>query len=205
MAHISKWYSSHWTPDGEPGSFNATIGRIICHTDAAAAAATAAAAAAAETAGRGAAAAAAAAPAQRRAPPPGPGGGTARAAAAAEGPWFGPRPGYSWVDRRGAPLAAGPPAPPPPPPAPPRPPPPAAAELAALPPGQRSMRIWARISPGMLPGTSATPESTAAAAFKHPGQQLLGAIDFTHHLKKTDFSEYVEARERQHVSLKAKS
>jgi hypothetical protein len=41
----------------------------------------------------------------------------------------------------------------------------------------------------MLPGSSATPESTAAAAFKFPAPGLVEQPDFTHHLRKTDFSE----------------
>jgi hypothetical protein len=109
-------------------------------------------------------------------------GATTTAAAAPPGP----RPGYSWVDASGVLLVQGPPAAAPPPPAPPRPLPPAAAEFASLAPAARSMRIWARISPGMLPGTSATPESTNQAAYRG---DVGAAPDFTHHLRKTDFSE----------------
>lgn len=125
----------------------------------------------------------------------------------------GPRPGYAWVDARGRTLLRGPPAHAPAATAPAATAPATTAAtaattatgaLAALTPAERSMRIWRRVSPGMMPGTSATPESTSRAAFKHEAA-LLPRMDWTHHLKKTDFSAYVEARERQHVGLKTKS
>ncbi|WIA08944.1 hypothetical protein OEZ85_008361 [Tetradesmus obliquus] len=120
---------------------------------------------------------------------------------------IGPHPGYAWVDKHGQPLAVGPPAA-------------AAADSSAassttgqqqqqhinssssnscagvdngtMTSTQRSMVIWKRISPGMLPGTSATPQSTTAEAYAYPAG-LAEAPDATHHLKKTDFSEYTEA------------
>lgn len=127
------------------------------------------------------------------------------AASAPDASWPGPRPGYAWADSRGTELLRGPPPPVPPQPAPPAPLPPAAAALAALPAGERSMRIWKRVSPGMLPGSSLTPTSTNAATYAPYPPEQLPRPDMTHHLRKTDFSEYVEARERQHVALKAKS
>ncbi|KAF6266806.1 hypothetical protein COO60DRAFT_1632841 [Scenedesmus sp. NREL 46B-D3] len=54
------------------------------------------------------------------------------------------------------------------------------------------MVIWKRIGPGMLPGSSAMPQSTSADAHTHQAG-LAEAPDATHHLRKTDFSEYTEA------------
>lgn len=69
----------------------------------------------------------------------------------------------------------------------------------------RSMAIWKRISPGMLPGTSATPKSTTGEAHTYD-PSLLEPVDFTHHLRKTDFAEYTEAtlRGMQHIKAAAK-
>jgi hypothetical protein len=105
----------------------------------------------------------------------------------------GPPPGWALVDARGRALAAGPPAaaaPPPPPPAPPGDAAAAAAQqYASLAPAERSMRIWRRVSPGMMPGANRTPASTAASAFVPYTPEQLGPADATHHLRKTDFSE----------------
>jgi hypothetical protein len=54
----------------------------------------------------------------------------------------------------------------------------------------------------MLPGTSATPQSTTAET--HTFQAgLAEAPDATHHLKKTGFSEYTEAALRHMHHLHA--
>jgi hypothetical protein len=103
--------------------------------------------------------------------------------------FIGPRPGYTWVNRQGRALLQGPQATLLPPPPPPKPLPPAVAERAALSPGARSLRLWGRVSQGMLPGTSATPQSTAAAAYAYPSKDLLEPVEATHHLRKTEFSE----------------
>lgn len=62
------------------------------------------------------------------------------------------------------------------------------------------MQLWRRISPGMMPGTSATPVSTSQSAFG-PSARPPPRVDRAHHKRKTDCSEYVEARARQHVAL----
>lgn len=58
---------------------------------------------------------------------------------------------------------------------------------------------------GMLPDTSATPLATTAEAHKFE-PALVEPTDFTHHLKKTDFSEYTEAalRHMHHIKAAAK-
>jgi hypothetical protein len=102
---------------------------------------------------------------------------------------WGPRPGYAWVSAEGATLIKGPPAAPTLPDAPPPPLPATAALYASLSAGERSLRIWKRISPGMLPGTSATPVSTNQSTYASYPSELLEPVDMTHHLRKTDFSE----------------
>lgn len=118
---------------------------------------------------------------------------------------YAPRAGWAWVDDRGEPLAMGAPcnyatsstgnsnactqsAPH------------ACEGLAAA---QRSMAIWKRISPGMLPSTSRTPVSTAAEAFTFTQPGAAEHIDMTHHLRKTDFSAYTEAAVREAVQKAA--
>jgi hypothetical protein len=65
-----------------------------------------------------------------------------------------------------------------------------------------SMTIWKKISPGMLPDTSATPMSTSAEAHSYD-PSLVQPTDFTHHLKKTDFAAYTEASLRHMHHIKA--
>lgn len=72
-------------------------------------------------------------------------------------------------------------------------------------PKQRSMTIWKRISPGMLPETTATPQPTTLETHSYDAERI-EPTDFTHHLKKTDFAEYTEAalRGMQHIKAAAK-
>lgn len=57
----------------------------------------------------------------------------------------------------------------------------------------------------MLPETSTTPQSTTAETHAY-NTTLIEPVDFTHHLKKTDFAEYTEAalRGMQHIKAAAK-
>lgn len=69
---------------------------------------------------------------------------------------------------------------------------------------QRSKHLWQKISPGMLPDTTKTPPATTADAYVHE-QHLLEPVDWTHHLKKTDFAAYTEAALRcKHAMSNAK-
>jgi hypothetical protein len=70
---------------------------------------------------------------------------------------------------------------------------------------QRSMALWQRVSPGMLPDTTKTPPATTAEAFAYE-PALLEPLDVTHHLKRTDFADYVECRLRHmhHIAAAAK-
>jgi hypothetical protein len=70
---------------------------------------------------------------------------------------------------------------------------------------QRSMTLWERVSPGMLPDTTRTPQATTAEAFADEAH-LLEPVDFTHHLKRTDFAEYTECKLRHmhHIAAAAK-
>jgi hypothetical protein len=63
---------------------------------------------------------------------------------------------------------------------------------AAMTPAQRSMTIWKRICPGMMPDTAKTPNTTNADAYAWR-PELNDKVDERHHLKKTDFTEYTEA------------
>ncbi len=56
---------------------------------------------------------------------------------------------------------------------------------------ERSMTIWKRISPGMMPDTAKTPNTTNADAYAWR-PELNDKVDELHHLKKTDFTEYTE-------------
>lgn len=62
-------------------------------------------------------------------------------------------------------------------------------------PAQRTLELWQRVSPGMLPMPMAAPRATTAQAFAWPAG-LIEPVDTTHHLKRTDFAAYVEARLR---------
>ena len=68
------------------------------------------------------------------------------------------------------------------------------------------MTIWKRISPGMLPNTSHTPQSTYNSSHGPVPQELQETMDFTHHLKKTDFAEFTECKLRHmhHIQAAAK-
>jgi hypothetical protein len=116
-----------------------------------------------------------------------------------------------WVDAQGYVFAPPPPPrsfPYPPPQnlpaasAPPLPPhllatanlPPAAAAWAAMAPEERTMRLWQRVSPGMMPGAgAATPKSTNQELHAPPALVNGGVekVDATHHLRRTDFAECV--------------
>jgi hypothetical protein len=76
---------------------------------------------------------------------------------------------------------------------------------AGLSQAERSMAIWKKISPGMLPGSSQTPSSMMKSAFVWEGE-LTEPKDLTHHLKKTDFSAYTEValRHMHHIKAAAK-
>ncbi|KAI8476480.1 MAG: hypothetical protein J3K34DRAFT_390201 [Monoraphidium minutum] len=205
MAHVSRHYSSHWDPaKSTPGGFDATVGHLLAQGVPFALSQHLADEARRHSQQQG---------PQQRAPHSASGASAAAAAAPPRGAEaggggqleLGPRPGYVWVDRRGATLLAGLPVRPPPPAAAPPPPHAAAAALANMSAAERSMQIWRRVSPGMMPGSSRTPQSSSKSAYVPYSPEQLSPLDGTHHLRKTDFSEYVEARERQHVSLKGKS
>eukprot|EP00879_Flechtneria_rotunda_P016486 GHRR01017251.1.p1 GENE.GHRR01017251.1~~GHRR01017251.1.p1 ORF type:complete len:174 (-),score=63.67 GHRR01017251.1:2478-2999(-) len=70
---------------------------------------------------------------------------------------------------------------------------------------QRSLTIWKHVSPGMLPGTSTTPQTTTQETYAYEPEKN-EATDFTHHLKKTDFAEYTECalRHMHHIKAAAK-
>lgn len=74
-----------------------------------------------------------------------------------------------------------------------------AGNLAA---SQRSMALWERVSPGMMPDTTKTPPPTTAEAYTYEPERL-EPVDFTHHLKRTDFAEYTECALRQMHHIKA--
>lgn len=67
---------------------------------------------------------------------------------------------------------------------------------------QRSMALWEKVSPGMMPDTTATPPATTDEAYRYEAH-LLEPVDFTHHLKRTDFAEYTECKLRHMHHLKA--
>lgn len=72
--------------------------------------------------------------------------------------------------------------------------PPAAAAWAAMAPEERTMRLWQRVSPGMMPGAgAATPKSTNQELHAPPALVNGGVekVDATHHLRRTDFAECV--------------
>lgn len=70
---------------------------------------------------------------------------------------------------------------------------------------QRSMALWERVSPGMLPDTTKTPAATTAEAYVYE-PHLLEPVDATHHLKRTDFADYIECKLRHmhHIAAAAK-
>lgn len=70
---------------------------------------------------------------------------------------------------------------------------------------QRSMALWERVSPGMMPGTTKTPAATTAEAYAYYAA-MLEPVDMTHHLKRTDFAEYTECKLRHmhHIQAAAK-
>ena len=63
------------------------------------------------------------------------------------------------------------------------------------------MDLWKRINPGVMEGYVNMPGSTMADHFKwlDPAQQE--SLNRTHHLKKTDFSEYNEVAARSMKAL----
>jgi len=67
---------------------------------------------------------------------------------------------------------------------------------------QRSMALWEKVSPGMMPDTTKTPPATTEEAYRYE-PHLLEPVDFTHHLKRTDFAEYTECALRHMHHLKA--
>jgi hypothetical protein len=80
-----------------------------------------------------------------------------------------------------------------------------APDYAAVTASQRSMALWERVSPGMMPGTTRTPAATTAAAYVWQAA-LLEPVDTTHHLRKTDFAEFIECKLRlmHHIAAAAK-
>lgn len=64
---------------------------------------------------------------------------------------------------------------------------------------QRSVNLWQRISPGMLPATTVLPLATSAEAYRWPAVNELEPVDLTHHLKRTDFADFTEAKLRHHM------
>lgn len=67
---------------------------------------------------------------------------------------------------------------------------------------QCSMALWEKVSPGMMPDTTKTPAATTAEAYAYE-PHLQEAVDFTHHLKRTDFAEYTECKLRHMHQLQA--
>jgi hypothetical protein len=57
----------------------------------------------------------------------------------------------------------------------------------------------------MMPDTTRTPPATTADAYAYEAH-LLEPVDFTHHLKRTDFAEYTECKLRHmhHIAAAAK-
>jgi hypothetical protein len=78
-------------------------------------------------------------------------------------------------------------------------------DYAGMTASQRSMALWERVSPGMLPDTTKTPPATTAEAYVYE-PHLLEPVDATHHLKRTDFADYIECKLRhmQHIAAAAK-
>ena len=76
------------------------------------------------------------------------------------------------------------------------------SRYAGMTASQRSMALWEKVSPGMMPDTTATPAATTDEAYRYEAG-LLEPVDFTHHLKKTDFADYTECKLRHMHHLKA--
>ena len=77
------------------------------------------------------------------------------------------------------------------------------AEVMGMDPVGRSMHLWRRLNPGCVEETTRLPRSTFTDHFGSKSGVLDAEVpDKTHHLKKTDFSEYTEVKLKIMQNLK---